>query len=404
MTSLVAAVLMVAVQQDSTIEQLRRVVPEVSGRNGYEEYIRAAIVFERSGGSEAVEAVEAARGSEQFLGMAQTLVSRNRETFSLILEGNRKAVVHPQIATADLATELPELGVFRGISELYGLKAEVQTAEGNIRGLYSDWMESVIFARQISGSGILINFLVGDALLMSAMERLTEMAPPDLQSCGQMMTNLTALSQTNAVVASLRGEQAFMQRFLASADFDSLRDSFLSEDEAGRLPRETLEAALREYVQTNGELTAAVERAYQLPESQWLTNLSAVLVDFANVPSLTDSLKVDGSMAWNMTLNELHARTQMRLARLHLGVWQHRWRNGDFPDSTGALRSTELTIDPLSGEAFRIEIEDGRVTVSSPGNGALGEIRLGERSGMPGRRGNDGFLPPSSLSGRLNGG
>lgn len=395
MTGILLATLFLLPQDPTVVDQLRQVVPQVTGRNGYEEYVGAAIEFAQGKGVERLGAVEALRGTEEFLPAARALVQEKGRVFQLVQQGNQKPVVYPRLETADVETLMPELSVFRQVGRLYALKMEVDLAAGNVLGAYGGLLQSLIFARQISGSGVLINALVGNAISAIAFSSYGQTLPPDLQSCQRLIAGIDGLLNENAALTSLQGEQKFMERSLAG-DYETTVQMLLDEEDR-ELPRATIEQAFRDYVTDSQRQTQLAIFVLVRQDSEWLPGLKEAFEPMRERVSVVKSLTVDGSMAWNMVLHELRYRTQLRLLRYHAAIWGHRWLTGAFPAERKELRNGHFGMDPVTGKEFFYERDGNQVVVWADGGEELGEVRLDSRGQIPGMRGDEEVLPPETV-------
>lgn len=429
MHAILASMILLSLPQAPQQSLLREIIPNPTGRNGYEEYLMACDVVRSTRVAELLVPPEQLRAVvrdyesserpvdewneklakpnlERYLfakkhqDLSQLQLRREAvrvagSALDLLAKGNRKQVLDPR-AEKKWDTTFPEFAQMRLLARLVVAGAYVAYADGQPARGNQYLMDSFEFGHRI-GNGILIARLVGAAIQSTTFQAYEMLLP--------LMTAVDARKIIDAVpswipnppvaVAALDSEFAFMQRNLAGM-FDQVEDAngVLFNDErksnaektaSDFLGRMTLADKQRVIQICNEHLVKQRQKlgnSYRRPESEWdipveveaeYLNTRAVRSadDFGEFVSsqITPAFTQVGSL-------EVRTRTQFRLLRLSAAVVRYKWEHDKFPLNLVEAVGEDNMADPASGEKFQYEVLGNGFRVWSKGTARTGEIGL----------------------------
>lgn len=386
MTGLALGLVMAVVTggQYSAAQQkyVRTVLPEVTGRNGYEEYVMAtAPTVDDAKWQAGLRSPGGGRGQAGYLEGLRSVVAANQRAYQLVVQGNAKDVVYPQVDALNLDLQLPELGEFRNLTYLFPDKAEYEFASGQPTAAYSTLGEGLIFARKVQNAGLYIHTLVGLAMTSVVLSSVDFSVPPDMASC-QKLENVCGivLAQTD-FAQQLRAETKLFKRAALTKD-DMSRRTLLglfyeSEDEAKGVTDQQLEDLYGQLSGRLDELTTFLA-SVQGKDEKGLVDAATTLGRRSDSEVLVEKavgVYQDQSVA--LLRSEAMVRTWYRLLQLTAMVWEYRWSYGQFPASLDDLKAADKTRDSFTGRNYEYRVEGGKFEVWSAGYGDLGEIHIG---------------------------
>lgn len=396
----------------------RRVVPNPTGENGYEEYLLAVDVLQ----TPAYVAFAEWRGYRETakegsprppvdidgnprpapkppaglsLQSSELEVRRHAARFfaeplRLIKIGNRKRVFEPR-TTIDSGTLFPELAQFRNLVRLATDAAYVAFADGSSRLGTEILVEALSMGHRIQ-MGTLIQALVGlscEGTVLAAFERhLGSLSLPDCRTIDAAVGELLAGPVT--LVGAIHGERKHIENSMQKLlDGDPTK---LGEDEEGSkwirrmTPAQRAEAKRALSQRLEAMFDPALARLAG-PEEGWYRDFPDVeeaegseLEGAAPMRNLQELLAFVDSVAppiRGVVNSTGRSRTQMRLLRLNARILAHKWREGALPATLDKVASREEIADPLSAGEFRYVLtESGGYRVFSPGTPELGEVDL----------------------------
>lgn len=385
----VVALICLAQSQSSLMGQ---VIPNPSGQNGYEEYLRAADIISgetanallagplRDGEDTTVtnestnkeyRRVRASLAGLSKLEVERLLWAKFGRAMDLVEKGNQKPVIGPR-PTIGPSTLFPEMARFRSIARLAVAGSHVLLAQGNPRAASHQLINCLELSANIQKQ-ILIANLVGmamEAIVTAAIDAdLQRFSEADWRDIDSEIEKLQ--SRPSPIKDVLAGEfqmaETTLKELLANPtpeDLDSLVEGLgkQNSNQIQRVVQLVLDGLRRDHT--------ALETALQGPETTWHFE-----------PQRFGDKVVDGLLnAVEPTYSGLISSTQKvytqrRLLRLHARIQRYRWHTGNLPTKLEDI--TNDITDPLSGEAFvYIPGVRGNYELYSKGAGTLGRIDL----------------------------
>lgn len=369
-----------------------QVVPHPTGQNGYEEYVRAAVLASHPDIKkwEATTAPFPAGldANSTRLERNQWVLSRLKPALDLIRQGNAKPVSETRDAFTP-ATVLPELAHFRQLSRVLAGAAYADFAAGRSSQGTERLLDNLVFGDNVSRTGILISHLVGTAQMNIAFgafeSRLPQLSKPDCQRIVQTTTAL--LDRPSAFASVLETEHVLSAQALS--EMLEGKGSWVEEGEFREFTKRLQEKSPAERAEIRRlalvllkDRFEPVIRAFRGPESRWPI---AGEDPFAELPSrppttseeLAEALVHAFAPVFMQSGNaSLRNRTQLRLLRLHAWVLAFKWEFDRYPNNLGEAVPADALIDPSNGKPFEYTIIPGGYRLLSKGRDGTGEIAL----------------------------
>jgi hypothetical protein len=367
-----------AAAQEISIQMpvFKEVVPNPTGRNGYEELVRAADLIRMNRRFLEAEANPAATLTEKRRVLADRQI---RRALHLTREGLSKPVFSPR-TTLGFSTGLPELNGFRSIALLLRFQQYVLLADGKVKeavevsrfclllgqAVQTDTLVSGLVGVSIGAIGVrglaehLDQFSAGDCALLFAVcrEWLLQPSPvlrilePEQRAMLTMVRELARLSQTSGpsglkeVLGDESGDQA--HKVLGTLVPDQVQ-ALLAEAE------QKIQARMRILL-------------HELSQPVWQQNLETLEAAWK------DDTSSSGAALGMLTVSYTGIRdtytgevARMRLLACHAAIRRYRWEHSRLPDTLDVLTLGELTIDPFTGEALEYEPRGSRYSLRSAG-------------------------------------
>lgn len=438
---------------------LQQLVPQPTGRNGYEEYLMACDIVRSTqvGGitdatpeqfKSIIREFEAPlpqgmtegdlvgtkleRPSRQSYNLAKkyenfTVLQLRREAVNLagraldlVHRGNQKPVFDPRAKT-DITTLFPEYTMMRGLGRLAVAGAYVAFAEGRSKQATQYLCDAIILGQNLT-DGVLVARLVGIAIqatTFAAFERfLPNMSMIDAQMVEVLGPKL--ITSPPAAVHALNREFAFINQSLESM-FDSA-DSIIDNVASGNDEKTVAEQSAHDYFSkmTPTEKKQLIDlckrnlarhheqvlAGFRRPEANWDESVEDTNSEFpesrriGSVNDLAEYLSNSVTPVFSqLGTAEIRNRTQIRLLTLAGSVIRFRWENDRWPTKLSEAVGEKGVFDPASNDEFQYEVQGTGFRVYSKGSKTTGEIALRYRR-QP--SGGDNQPPPPSLMNRTN--
>ena len=444
MHAILASMFMLAAQQAPQQSLLREVVPNPTGRNGYEEYLmacdvvrntRVALILTSPSELQAVvrdyeapsqpgdesneklakpslERYQVARKYQEYslLRLRREAIQLAGTALDLLAKGNKKQVFDPR-TQLNWDTLFPELSEMRALARLASAAAYVAYADGqSARG--NQYLLDIFELGHNLSRGVLIARLVGVSIHSIAFSTYERLLPAMTQNDAEKIIGAVPkwVSSPPAAVTCLASEFTFINRSLESM-FDRVEDAerFIFSDRdsnaektASEFLQRMTDADKRRVVQICREhLARQQERlvaSYRRPESEWDLPVDEA-EEFPESRAVRSAEDMGLYLAGNISPAfsqigsvEVRNRTQFRLLRLSAAVVRHKWEHDMFPATLPEAVGEENLTDPVSGDKFQYEVQGSGFKVWSKGTPRTGEIGL--RYVRP-QQGQDGPPPPS---------
>lgn len=412
MIALIAFSSLLLLSQDPN---LGKIIPKWTGANGYEEYVRAAMILSqprvralegyvsaREAGSTDAAPPEGINPKLTLLELYRLQTSTASPALDLILAGNQKAVRYP-VEKMTAITLMPELPSMKQAGKLLARQAYVKLADGDSSGATTCLLNALTLGRKLQNGGGNIHLLVGEAIHGFAYRMFDghrdQFSTRDLQRIRSWIKADDGNLRANAIHASETERASIRNTF---DDFFTNPDAYVEPADLDKIkaaiqkipPQKRDELYTTVFKRIEWPFPALIQQ-FRQPEHEWLKPLEyEPPVDNSPVPDLPQgSLAVElkllqlysmlGAGDYNGRFGSVIARfaVQERLLDLTAAVLEYRWKKGELPATLRAVTGKEF-IDPASrlpydyrvnGSDFEIKCElpdVGVVTlagVSEPG-------------------------------------
>lgn len=383
-------VAMVAVSPQAGL--FSQVVPHPTGKNGYEEYVQAAVLASHPDLDRWEQPTPpfapGLSSNTTRLQRSQWVQSRLKTAFELVRQGNAKPVAEPR-EIIDFGTPLPEIAYFRRISRALSSAAYADFAVGKTDLGTERLLDGLVFGENVSRTGTLLNHLIGisqmNMTFVAFESRLPQLSKPD---CRRIIESTTALLGRPAAYVSVLGTE----RRLAIAAFDDIvsgKKKWLDASEYRGIAKELQERSpseraevLRLGVQMIDDRFGPLFQAFKGPESGWpIEAVASPPIELSTPPTTPDALAeaiVDSLVPQSSqgAQASLRMRAQLRLLRLHAWVLAFRWEYDRLPARLAEAVPEEALIDPANGTPFEYIVTETGYRLVSAGRPGIGEISL----------------------------
>jgi hypothetical protein len=413
--SLFAAFLLLAAGRQTPSEQLDRILPPPTGRNGYEEYILAAKevtspAFDQYESGYPVPPVQTFPGASPpdpailelnrhlkgmtYLDIKREEIDRYSRALQLVRAGSLKPVFDPR-TTMTPDTIYPEFFYFKRISRLFAAECYVKFADGDSAAGTRSLMDGLAFSYHISG-GLVIGSLVGvssSAILLKIFEgRLPQLSVHDCQDIESVSAQLVAapMGLKAALEVERKSNIETVAKVLQSASnlkqFEGLLTAMTDNDKAQTKQIAALVAGAQpaDFSRWGNESADAVNSMYSgleaklaLPEAKWFgSDDDMALLERQHSPVVSALVDVL-SLPWDNVFAAIaKQRTQFRLLALHGKVLEYRWLHNKLPARLSDAVDATACQDPLSGREFGYMRKGDGYRLFSYGAKPTGEIEL----------------------------
>jgi hypothetical protein len=401
MSPVVIALLILQTNAQSSI--FKMTVPRPTGKNGYEEYVRAAeivtspecsFMMNYDPKSPTPPQADEETPSDKFKNLQKTyqrilgktplqirrlLYKDFGRALELVRLGNAKPIFPTRPITME--TQFPEYSAFKRLVKYGVMCSDSLIADGQTGEAAKVLVDLFTMTKNIQRD-TLIGLLVGiscESILMASiqnhMEHFSEVDWKYLESSAREF-----LSSANPIPQIMLTELSFLDS-LKREPKETLR-SFLNDDNSSQRAKSVI-AKLQ--TMSNAEASDLVQdaiteiktysqlviRTMDAPESEW-----------GNVPDLTNASDATwlGQQLQPDYRNVLGAyariRTQLRILKLHSLVQMYRWHWNELPKSLEIITDPKERFDPLSQFEFMFEIKGSGYRIYSKGSKTTGEIEL----------------------------
>lgn len=380
-----------------------------TGKNGYEEYIRAAEIASDPLFGMYDRWTPAMRdqpdayvpeeplppdqlqlykhlASMRLLEVRQEQLRRYAGVLDLVRQGSLKPVFDPR---QDLNPEslYPELTYFRRLARLFSADAYVKFAEGKSAAATKSLLDGLEFSYNI-GSGMIISALVGianTAVVLSQFEdHLGSLSLDDCRNIRQATQRLLAapIPIAAAIATEAKASPKFVNWIFENVDQGLAKLIEAPESQKQALVQRAEQASAqdkerwrREAVAKLGVFYEEILRRFKLPESQWVDSDSMTPPD-SDDPIVKAIVAGMSPVFSGAMVPTVRIRTQLRLLALHAAIQEFRWMNGRLPRNLAELEAPALVYDPLTLSSFLFESTGYGYRLYSKGVSQTGEIEL----------------------------
>ncbi len=373
-----------------------KIISNPTGRNGYEEYVRAAEIASTPEFSEYLNLLplwaladkaqidwpQGVESSDPDLLVRRKWNDRFRDCLGLLEQGNRKSVVEPRDQIMP-ETIFPEMSQFRKLARLEANAAHVAFADGQSGVAVSHLEEAITFSTKLDTGVTLISRLVGVACGGIALAELDDhWAQLSINDAHELRGYLGGLLKApNSLVNSMKGERQAEANAVGElfTNPKASSDGWLgSENLSKQILNLSAADAQQAQADTNskiGEFYDSVDATLNGPESNWLNfkdppdagpkdSLGAKLADIVR-PVIRQAL-----------IAHMRDRTRYRLAYLTATAIEYRWINGRLPDKIEQFTTKDERLDPSSGKSFVYAREGSWFKITREAKDDLGNVSI----------------------------
>lgn len=351
----------------------RQVIPQPTGKNGYEELVLAAETFRNSRHYAAVQRMEGLTLETKRALLDDKQVAR---ALQLLRQGLQKPVFQPR-QELTFATLLPELGPIRDLAKLLAIQQYVYLADGRTSEALGIARLGIRLGRAVQ-MDTLVAGLVGIAMstlcIQPLSQHLDQLSARDCATLSQIC--LEWLNQPNPQMALLAAEQRWMRTSLAA-----LRDQVKQGDVAGAAKQLGLsDETLKEYqafipkdpAQVDVLFNQAIQRfeehlqkvVAELQKPAWERKLPGELKPEDAGGYLASFLIPSYSLVNNRFTRE---QAQIQLLACHAAIRRYKWEHDRLPGSLEELRLGNLALDPYTGSPLRYQVKGQRYSLTAAG-------------------------------------
>ncbi len=354
----------------------RQVIPNPTGKNGYEDLVLAAQLYSRSRHKPAVD-----QGRLTLTERRRVLADASlRRVQQLIRQGISRPVTSPR-EKLDFTTLLPEFAHFRSLARLLMIEQYVLLADGRIPDAIQASRVFLRFA-QVIQTDTLISGLVGIAISSMGIRGLGDhLDQLSFRDCDLLYrTCLEWLAQPTALPRMIETEQRAGREFLATMaqQFRARGLGFLKDmglDSPDAASQDLLRRAQADPLFLDNlarDSARRLDRFYddlrvELRKPLWEQKLPEVGED----GSFAATLARQFLPAFTSVVHRYgEAAARVRILGCHAAIRRYRWETQSPPATLAGLRLGDLAIDPFNGAPLQYEVRGTRYRLSSVGSPA----------------------------------
>jgi hypothetical protein len=351
----------------------QQVIPQPTGRNGYEELVLAAEAFRASRYYEkAQEADTTLEFKREVLADRQVM-----RAFALLRQGLQKTVVSPRDSIS-IKTLLPEYSLFRSLARLLALQQYVYLADGRVAEALGNARMGLSFGRAVQ-TETLISGLVGLAIsavcIRPLADHLDQLSARDCESLYKIC--LEWLAQPDPQQRVMASEARLSINALAEIrDGIKKQGAAAAAKDLGFQDDEEAEDLAQRFPKTPEEIDAQFARATKLLQehlARALEELKKPAWERADVelPADTDLAGTLARMiipSYNRA-DQAYVRdaARMRMLACHCLIHRYKWEHNRLPSDLASVRPGDLAIDPFTGQPLQYTVRGSRYSLTSAG-------------------------------------
>ena len=384
---------------------LQQVIPQPTGDNGYEEYLRAADAVSTKAFKEFKQWNSALDGGsspgQAPSGLSETSTPLERKGYEvrtfgsalkLIAAGNAKPTERGANAL------MVEFSRFNDLTNLGVDSAYVSFAKGDWKAGVDVLLEVLAFGNNV-GREYAIGLLIGSNIMRKALvalcEHKSQWSAADCERIANRVGDL--LAKPSPIHIAIEREERFE---LKNVEALFSEGSLVTPDDPDDKVGIELNARLKSLTQAErGQLKTLVldrikamfvehKARLQKPEGEWLSlspkpEETAIKLPLKTLDDVARAQLKDLYPSEELFDPALRTRTQLRLLKLHAEIQMFRWQHGRLPAQLGEVTSDPGEVDPLKGEAFSYQQQPHGYKLVSKGTRQTGEIDLSPPKAQP---------------------
>jgi len=356
-----------------------QVVPQPTGKNGYELLVLAADAYRAS------PLYEKAQEPGTTLDFKRRVLADRQvvRALKLLHDGLELPVASPR-ESISLDTALPELAAFRGLARLLSLQQYVFLADGRIADALANARLGLRYSQAVQTDTLisgLVGLAIGSICIDPLARHLDQLSAGDCVTLYQICQEWLALPDP--------------QLRVIARDRTATRNSV--EDVKREIKQHGATAAAQQLGQIEGweglqvalkgleaqpaaldDLFAGVQNRMEDQFARVLKEMERPL--WERKPVSMDESDLAGKLAGAMTpaydkvdAGYTRAAARIRLLACHCAVHRYRWEYDHLPASLGVLGLGNLAVDPFTGQPLQYVVRGARYSLSSAGSPAAAD-------------------------------
>lgn len=386
--------------QEPPTSLLAQVFPQTTGRNGYEELVRAADLLPRCEGFKRIEGKPATLAQKR-----AAVEERTVRPVLLLVDAGLKKPISPPRPFIGIKSTRPELPAFRSLMRLLAMRQYVLLAEGKTREAVRLTSDALTLARAVESDSMsgLCGAAMSAVVIRPVGAHLGQLSAADCETL--YAACLGVLARPDPTESIYRGEQRLTRSLLEEASRGVLRNEPRAfEDLIGSSdPADTQAVGLRDalidqlrsdpnrFGSTVNDALRQLDSYFdqqiqELQKPEWERDRKPFKADGALAGRLAQAVTFEIDQ---LSVRLAAQRCQIQLLAAHCAVLRFRWENDRLPEDLSQLKLGEVGTDPFTGAPFRYQATGIRYRLNSSG------YRVDPKE----PRGVDGRLPVSIVPG-----
>lgn len=335
---------------------LNSVIAERTGRNGYEEFVDAAILIQNSPLAKSENQPKI--GDKDWLERRRQMVAQSSKALDLVRAGLEKPVSYPSPLTQ--MTPLPEVSLFKRLATAFAYRCSVMCADGNPVGAAEALADGFRFSKAVMSTGGEMHLLVGlamSSIMFAEFDRSKAVLTiGGLDTIFKSLDHAEQISPMPNFEAAFSGSRRLCDTLLATPDV--LLNVATDKDTADkwrRLPVDEQKSRIAAYLKACADGLSALGQVFQSPESTWSASMPDDLrFDLPFVPVVAELDPIGYLLERKAILPVANFRSRVRLLRLHTAILKHRWTHGALPPTLDPISDQ---LNPQTGKPFSYKLQ-----------------------------------------------
>lgn len=355
------------------VSVFRQVIPNPTGRNGYEELVLAAETLSTSPVAEKVRNAATLTLTEKRAVVDDRTAVR---VLTLIRQGLAKSISPPR-AELNFETMLPELPLFRDLGRLLAIQQYVHLADGRTAEALGLARTGMKLARAVQTDTLiagLVGIAIGTTCLRPLAQHLDQLSARDCVMLHQIC--MECLDQPSLFASVLRSDLKGTLSSIGKMRDEAKKGNVFAAAAALGINGEMLKGQAESIPQTPEEIDAAFTQI----AARFETVFQGIMAEYAKPAwerrlTLPDQQKdfagalVSQLMPSYEQVDRAYTRegAQVRLLACHAAIYRYKWEHDRLPGDLNVLNLGELARDPFTGLLLQYEVRGKRYSLTSAG-------------------------------------
>lgn len=355
---------------------LQQVVPQPTGKNGYEELVMAGDALKSSRAYPLLQKWDTLTLTERRAFLSDRNVTR---ALALLRQGLNKPIFQPR-SQLTFETLLPELAPMRELGKLLAIQQYVALADGRTTEALGIARTGMRLGRAVQ-MDTLIAGLVGIAIeaitIQPLADHLDQLTARDCQALYQIC--LEWLQQPNPQIGLLQAEQRWLRISLAqmARKVKEQGPESVAKD-LGIDPR-----TVRENDMLIPKTPEGIDQLFQQAIKSYDRQIGRVMEELRKPPWQRQKIEPEqgsdpGSVLAGLVMpaynhvDQAYIREAAKVQMLacHAAIRRYQWEHNKLPSGLEILDLGQLATDPFTGITFRYEVKGKRYSLTAAGSEA----------------------------------